>query len=186
MPSITRPKRNLPYPPNFASLNMLQLRRANSESRFTLPAVPHSMLTSSPNLDDEGDLLEIDLSDPSAAIRRVASSQLEPEFRNHTGHTHYRSASNDNFTSRVKQLRDQTTNTPPMASFNASVKSKKKVKKKDSSSSTTTTTSEPTPSPLPAPAAPTVVPTPAPTKKLQKVHFPPPIAAEPMGVFVIF
>lgn len=126
MSSVNRHKRNLPSVPNFLPLNPLQLRRANSESRFTLPAVPISNIISQQNLDDEYDLLEIDLTDPLGSMTRtlITSYELKNSIDKNQSLT----------TSNVKQLRDQTTNTPPISNLNSSsIKSKKKLKKKNSS-----------------------------------------------------
>ncbi|UJR21205.1 hypothetical protein I4U23_024302 [Adineta vaga] len=149
MLSTNRHKRNLPLPPDFIPRTQLQLRRANSESRFTLPAVPpQSTIISPQNLDDECDLLEIDLSNPIGSLDRTIPSKLENDFKITT-------TSNDNFISKGKQLRDQTTNTPPMKTINSSIKTKKKLKKKESTLSNHVNESVPTPTILP-------------TKKLQK------------------
>jgi hypothetical protein len=120
MVSINRHKRNLPSVPSTILSNRLQLRRANSESRFSLPAVPSSPQQ---NLDDECDLLEIDLNNLIGSMNRTLRSTIEPEFENN----HYQ------ITSKGKQIRDQTTNTPPISNLNSSIKSKKKLKKKTSS-----------------------------------------------------
>jgi hypothetical protein len=121
-------------------MNYLQLRRANSESRFSLPAVP----SSNSNLDDESDLLEIDLNDPTGSIKRTARSKTESEIPNSNDidyhfksfNTTNQSPSVDELSStkkQIKQLRDQTTNTPPISSLNIAMKPKKKLKKKVSS-----------------------------------------------------
>ncbi|CAF0908919.1 unnamed protein product [Rotaria sordida] len=132
MLSINRQKRNLPSVPNVPNSNQLQLRRANSESRFSLPAVSLPILISQHNIDDESDLLEIDLNDPIGSMNR--SSCLKTEYENKkTNETYqYIIKSLNGHSSKVKQLRDQTTNTPPMSSLNSSIKSKKKLKKKNS------------------------------------------------------
>ncbi|CAF1131954.1 unnamed protein product [Adineta steineri] len=130
MLSPNRHKRNLPSVPNFTPLTQLQLRRANSESRFTLPAVP--IMNSQQNLDDESDLLEIDLTDPIGSMNRTLSSKFEYESKPSIVNNQHLSMSNDNFKSKIKQLRDQTTNTPPLSSLKLSMKSsKKKLRKKD-------------------------------------------------------
>lgn len=143
---IHRQKRNLPSVP--ASINHLRLRRANSESRFSLPAVPPSILISNSNIDDESDLLEIDLNDPMGSLNRAGRSKTESELAKryeridrssaHSTTVQFPSA-NELSSSRqqTKQLRDQTTNTPPISNFNSSVKLKKKLKKKGASSPNT-------------------------------------------------
>ena len=115
---INRQKRNLPsIPPEKLLSSRLQLRRANSESRFRLPAVP---ITSSQNLDDEHDLLEIDLNDPIGSMKRTLRSKTESELE----------TLQDTVPLKVKQSRDQTTNTPPLISNpNASIKSKKNARR---------------------------------------------------------
>ncbi|CAF1169552.1 unnamed protein product, partial [Adineta ricciae] len=155
MLSANRHKRNLPFPPNFTPRSQLQLRRANSESRFTLPAVPSPTIISPLNADEECDLLEIDLSHPNASASKTLPAKVEHELQTNT---QCRSSSSENFISKGKQLRDQTTNTPPMEPINASIKAKKKSKKKEvpaPSSTNSIKTSAPSP----------VIP---PTKKLQK------------------
>jgi hypothetical protein len=122
MLSINRHKRNLPTVPSTTLPNRLQLRRANSESRFSLPAVPPSILIPQQNLEDESDLLEIDLNDPSGSMNRIL--QTESELENTNENNQYQIISN------VKQIRDQTTNTPPISNPNSSMKLKKKLKKK--------------------------------------------------------
>lgn len=113
--SNNRPKRNLPSVPNHEStIDQLQLRRTNSESRFSLPAVPNYN-TSPANLDDESDLLEIDLNDPIGSMNRTCRTQ----------HTDTLKRENSNPT-KVKQHRDQTTNTPPLSTLEPSIKAKKK------------------------------------------------------------
>ena len=137
-----RQRRNLPSVP--AGLNQLQLRRVNSESRFSLPAVPPPFLTANSNLDDESDLLEIDLNDPAGSMSRTERSKTESEImhRNEmnshakTFHTTNPSQSIDRLSStrtQTKQLRDQTTNTPPISNLNLTGKPKKKLKKKATS-----------------------------------------------------
>jgi hypothetical protein len=119
---INRHKRNLPSIPIGNTLsNQLQLRRANSESRFSLPAVP--LISSSQNLDDENDLLEIDLNDPIGSMHRTLRSKTEPELENFK---------NNNNQLKVKQIQDQTTNTPPILNLNTSKKLKKKISTNDS------------------------------------------------------
>jgi hypothetical protein len=152
MLSIHRHKRNLPSVPSDVSSNGLQLRRANSESRFSLPAVSVPALIPQQNIDDESDLLEIDLNDPIGSMNRTLRSKTEVELKTSQQVT----TSNDNIPSKVKQLRDQTTNTPPISNFSSSIKSKKKLKKKSFSPSNSA--HDQTPSP--------VLP---PTTKLQKV-----------------
>jgi hypothetical protein len=136
---IHRQKRNLPPLP--IVMNHLQLRRANSESRFSLPAVPPSIIINNSNIDDESDLLEIDLNDPTGSMNRTARSKTESEIANSNDinyhvksfNTNNQSPSVDELSSTkkpIKQLRDQTTNTPPISSLNLSTKIKKKVKKK--------------------------------------------------------
>jgi hypothetical protein len=138
-----RQKRNLPSVP--IMMNHLQLRRANSESRFSLPAVPPSIIISNSNIDDESDLLEIDLNDPTGSMKRTSRSKTESEILN-TNSTNYHLKSHFNITNQspsvdelsstrkqIKQLRDQTTNTPPISSLNSTNKIKKKLKKKTSS-----------------------------------------------------
>ena len=143
---IHRQKRNLPSVP--ASTNHLRLRRANSESRFSLPAVPPSILISNSNIDDESDLLEIDLNDPVGSLNRAARSKTESELANRYERTDRSSSHSTTVPSpsanelssprrQIKQLRDQTTNTPPISNFNSSVKLKKKLKKKGASSPNT-------------------------------------------------
>jgi hypothetical protein len=130
---INRHKRNLPSIPTGDTLsNRLQLRRANSESRFCLPAVP---LISLQNLDDENDLLEIDLNDPAGSMNRTLRSKTESELETLQDNaivTTNTTTTNNNNQVKVKQIRDQTTNTPPSFDLNASIKSKKKLKKKNS------------------------------------------------------
>ena len=137
-----RQRRNLPSVPT--GLNLLQLRRVNSESRFSLPAVPPPFLTANSNLDDESDLLEIDLNDPTGSMSRTERSKTESEIihRNEMNshvksfHTTNPSPSIDRLSSmrtQTKQLRDQTTNTPPIANLNSTGKPKKKLKKKATS-----------------------------------------------------
>lgn len=144
MSSINRHKRNLPSVPSNGSSptpsNCLQLRRANSESRFSLPAAPS---LSQQNLDDEADLLEIDLNDPIGSMNRTLHTKIESE----------------NNQSKVKQIRDQTTNTPPISTLNSSIKSKKKLKKKNSSP-----LNPPTNDQITSPVIPSIT-------KLQKVYF---------------
>lgn len=112
MLAINRHKRHLPSVPSETLPNRLQLRRANSDSRYTLPATP---LNPSQNLDDECDLLEIDLNDPVGSMNRTLRSKTDPNLEVRT----------DKIQSRVKQIRDQTTNTPPMSSYKTSIKSRK-------------------------------------------------------------
>jgi hypothetical protein len=135
-----RQKRNLPSVPT--TMNQLQLRRANSESRFSLPAVPTSIQIPNSNIDDESDLLEIDLNDPTGSMNRAARSKTESELTNSndknghlktTFHTTNQSPSVDELSSSkkpIKQVRDQTTNTPPISSLSSTNKTKKKLKKK--------------------------------------------------------
>ncbi|CAF4059707.1 unnamed protein product [Rotaria magnacalcarata] len=141
MLSINRQKRNLPSVPSTTTTtfaNQLQLRRANSESRFSLPAVPLPILIPQQTLDDESDLLEIDLNDPVGSIKRNSCSKSNSESnRNNEKSLYPITFSNDN-SSKIKQLRDQTTNTPPISSLNSSRKSKKKLKQKTSSPFDTT------------------------------------------------
>ena len=126
-------------------INHLQLRRANSESRFSLPAVPSSNQMTNSNIDDENDLLEIDLNDPTGSMKRTSRSKTESEIVNgieqdyHSKifHSNNQSPSVDELSSPkkpIKQLRDQTTNTPPISTLTSTTKTKKKVKKKGSSS----------------------------------------------------
>ncbi len=140
---IHRQKRNLPSVP--VMMNHLQLRRANSESRFSLPAVPPSIIISNSNIDDESDLLEIDLNDPTGSMKRTERSKTESELSNNNDINYHlksfnitnQSPSVDELSStkkQIKQLRDQTTNTPPISSLNSTNKIKKKIKKKGSSS----------------------------------------------------
>jgi len=118
----------LPSVPNFLSLNQVQLRRANSESRFTLPAVPSSIIIPQQNLDDESDLLEIDLNDPFGSMnRKLTTSKLEYELKTSIENSQNLNTSSKNFSSKVKQLRDQTTNTSPISNLNSSIKLKKKI-----------------------------------------------------------
>jgi hypothetical protein len=156
---MNRLKRNLPNVPT----TLVQLRRANSESRFTLPAVPHQ------TVDDECDLLEIDINDPIGSMNKTLRSKTESELVNTTENGLYQTCFNTTNASssadellisskkRVKQLRDQTTNTPPISTLNSSIKSKKKLKKK-SSSQLNNPTDQNTPPVTP------------PTTKLQKVY----------------
>ncbi|CAF4330794.1 unnamed protein product, partial [Adineta steineri] len=149
---LHRQKRNLPSVPS-PIMNRLQLRRANSESRFSLPAVPPpSILISNSNIDDESDLLEIDLNDPTGSISRAARSKTESELNNNNNNTTTNNNNNNNINTlsssnqlssmndltlpkkQIKQLRDQTTNTPPISSLTSSIKPKKKLKKKGSNS----------------------------------------------------
>ncbi len=134
-----RQKRNLPSVPMM--INHLQLRRANSESRFRLPAVPLPIITTNSNLDDENDLLEIDLNDPTGSINRTTRSKTESELINSNDinyhiksfHSTNQSPSVDQLSPTKKQSRDQTTNTPPISNLNPTNKIKKKLKKKGSS-----------------------------------------------------
>ena len=139
-----RQKRHLPSVPTIE--NRLQLRRANSESRFRLPAVP----LSNSNLDDESDLLEIDLNDLTGSLNRAARSKTESELVKTSERIDYQvrqmiskpiqySPTVEQFSSNKKQLRDQTTNTPPISSLNSTMKIKKKLKKKGSTSPSTVT-----------------------------------------------
>ncbi|CAF3929524.1 unnamed protein product [Rotaria sp. Silwood2] len=134
MLSINRQKRNLPSVPSVTTSNQLQLRRANSESRFSLPAVPVPLPIIIPqqNLDDESDLLEIDLNDPIGSMSRTLCSKTEFEYKKPNENYQYPVKSINGHSSNVKQLRDQTTNTPPISNLNLSIKSKKKLKKKNS------------------------------------------------------
>ena len=145
-----RPKRHLPSVPTID--HHLQLRRANSESRFRLPAVPpaSSFLLINSNLDDESDLLEIDLNDPTGSINRAARSKTESEIAQTSERIdhqlrqliskplHYH-PSVDELSSTRKLLKDQTTNTPPISSLNLTMKGKKKLKKKGSTSPSNST-----------------------------------------------
>ena len=159
MLSANRHKRNLPFPPNLTPRSQLQLRRANSESRFTLPAVPSSTINSPLNVDDECDLLEIDLSHTNVSARQTLPAKVEHELQTNN---QCRSSSSENFIPKGKQLRDQTTNTPPMESITTSTKAKKKPKKKEVQVPSSTNTIK----------APALSPVSLPTKKLQKVcHF---------------
>ncbi|CAF3381368.1 unnamed protein product [Rotaria sp. Silwood1] len=133
MLSINRHKRNLPSVPSVTTSKQLQLRRANSESRFSLPAVPLPLLIPQQNLDDESDLLEIDLNDPIGSMNRSSCSKTEYEYKKTNENYQYSTKSINGHSSNIKQLRDQTTNTPPISSLNSSIKSKKKLKKKPSS-----------------------------------------------------
>lgn len=137
-----RQKRNLPSVPMM--MNHLQLRRANSESRFSLPAVPPSIIISNSNIDDESDLLEIDLNDPTGSMKRTLRSKTESELLTNNDFNYHlklfnttnQSPSVDELSTTrkyIKQLRDQTTNTPPISTLNSSIKTKKKLKKKISS-----------------------------------------------------
>lgn len=137
-----RQRRNLPSVPT--GLNQLQLRRVNSESRFSLPAVPPPFLMPNSNLDDESDLLEIDLNDPTGSMTRTERSKTESEIiHQHEPKSHHRSFHPNNPSPSIdrlssmrippKQLRDQTTNTPPIANLNSTGKPKKKLKKKSAS-----------------------------------------------------
>jgi hypothetical protein len=125
-------------------INHLQLRRANSESRFSLPAVPSSNQMTNSHIDDESDLLEIDLNDPTGSMKRTSRSKTESEIINSVEqdyhskifHSTNQSPSVDELSSpkkQIKQLRDQTTNTPPISTLTSTTKIKKKVKKKGSS-----------------------------------------------------
>lgn len=136
MLSINRPKRNLPSVPANTTSNQLQLRRANSESRFSLPAVSlPPILTLQQNLDDESDLLEIDLNDPVGSMNRTLNSKYELQYHNTNGKCQYSSnLSTNQQSSKTKQLRDQTTNTPPISALNSLRKAKKKPKQKVPSS----------------------------------------------------
>lgn len=141
---IHRQKRNLPSVPTIT--DHLQLRRVNSESRFSLPAVPPTILVTNSNLDDESDLLEIDLNDPVGSMTRTEHSKAETDLTINSNPSDYnlttltpndQSSSMEEIVIRkkpVKQLRDQTTNTPPMSTLSSSFKTKKKLKKKGSSS----------------------------------------------------
>lgn len=111
-----RQKRNLPsVPTHELCTDQLQIRRTNSESRFRLPAVPFSTLS---NLDDESDLLEIDLNDPIGSMNRTLRSTTDPNLD-------IRKEKVINPV-KVKQHRDQTTNTPPISTLTSTIKSKKK------------------------------------------------------------
>jgi len=125
MSSINRHKRNLPSVPSITLSNHLQLRRANSESRFSLPAVPLPVLQ---NLDDENDLLEIDINDPIGSMNRTLQTKFVSKLK-----TSNNENNQNQIIPKIKQNRDQTTNTPPISSLNSSIKSKKKLKKKNSS-----------------------------------------------------
>ncbi|CAF1135890.1 unnamed protein product, partial [Adineta ricciae] len=145
---IHRQKRNLPSVPTIT--NNLQLRRVNSESRFSLPAVPPTILITNGNLDDESDLLEIDLNDPIGSMNRTEHSKTETNLTSNSNPSDYnlvtlttneQSSSMEEIILRkkpTKQLRDQTTNTPPMSTLSSSFKTKKKLKKKGSSSPSNT------------------------------------------------
>ena len=125
-------------------MDQLQLRRVYSESRFSLPEAPSASLTSPDMFDDELDLLEIDLNDPEGTSNHIFRAKMDSELIHSNA---YRSSSNitrsigsvplisDALSSRQrpKQLRDQTTNTPPMSTLTSSIKAKKKLKKKSSS-----------------------------------------------------
>ncbi|CAF0865041.1 unnamed protein product [Rotaria sordida] len=144
---IHRQKRNLPTVPLI--MDNLQLRRTNSESRFSLPAVPLPIQISNSNIDDESDLLEIDLNDPIGSMNKTARSKTESELihnnNNNNDINYYQKSFNttnqspsvDKLSSpnmQIKQLRDQTTNTSPISNLNSTIKTKKKLKKKGSSS----------------------------------------------------
>ncbi|CAF4598634.1 unnamed protein product [Rotaria socialis] len=194
---IHRQKRNLPTVP--LATDHIQLRRTNSESRFCLPAVRSAVLMSNSNIDDECDLLEIDLNDPMGSMKRASRSKTESEININNDinydriffNTTNQSPSFDRIyfpKTQKKQLKDQTTNTPPISNLNSTMKTKKKLKKKGSSSpnnyhtsstyingqSTPTATSPTLPNPpsivLPSPAAtPTTTATSTPYRpKLQK------------------
>ncbi|CAF4414696.1 unnamed protein product [Rotaria socialis] len=194
---IHRQKRNLPTVP--LATDHIQLRRTNSESRFCLPAVRSAVLMSNSNIDDECDLLEIDLNDPMGSMKRTSRSKTESEININNDinydriffNTTNQSPSFDRIyfpKTQKKQLKDQTTNTPPISNLNSTMKTKKKLKKKGSSSpnnyhtsstyingqSTPTATSPTLPNPpsivLPSPAAtPTTTATSTPYRpKLQK------------------
>ena len=143
-----RQKRNLPSVPT--PMHALRLRRANSESRFSLPAVPPPVLIPNSNMDDESDLLEIDLNDPMGPLNSAARSKTESELgaaferesrstSRQTGGVYPSSIELSSTNKPIKQLRDQTTNTPPLSSLNSTTKVKKKLKKKGSSSPSHTT-----------------------------------------------
>ena len=136
-----------------------QLRRVHSESRFCLPEViPNFLIQSSSIIDDESDLLEINLNLSQRTLRSktepelINSNELNPSdlLRNGLESSSSSSAIQEMSMNkqRTKQLRDQTTNTPPMSRLTSSMKGKKKTKKKCSS-----------------PITPLVLPT-----KLQKVN----------------
>ncbi|CAF4421945.1 unnamed protein product, partial [Rotaria sp. Silwood2] len=140
---IHRQKRNLPSVPLI--MDNLQLRRTNSESRFSLPAVPLPIQISNSNIDDESDLLEIDINNPMDSINKTGRSKTESELINNNDMNYYRkfftptnqSPSVDILSFpkiQIKQLRDQTTNTPPISNPNSTTKIKKKLKKKGPSS----------------------------------------------------
>lgn len=142
---LHRQKRNLPTVP--AMTDRLQLRRANSESRFSLPAVPPPIIIPNSNIDDESDLLEIDLNDPTGSMKRTERSKTESEITNSNDMNSYTMVFHSSNQSpsiselarankQTKQLRDQTTNTPPISNLNSSIKTKKKLKKKLSTPST--------------------------------------------------
>ncbi|CAF1577129.1 unnamed protein product [Rotaria magnacalcarata] len=140
---IHRQKRNLPTVP--LATDNIQLRRTNSESRFCLPAVRSTVLMSNSNIDDECDLLEIDLNDPMGSMKRASRSKTESEININNDINYDRMLFNTTNQSpsfdriyfpktQKKQLKDQTTNTPPISNLNSTMKTKKKLKKKGSSS----------------------------------------------------
>jgi len=153
MSSINRHKRNLPSVPSAILPHRLQLRRANSESRFSLPAVPLPLLIPQQNLDDESDLLEIDLNDPIGSMNRTLRTKFESEIKTNNENNQ------DQIIPKIKQNRDQTTNTPPISNLNSSIKSKKKLKKKNSSPLNNNTNDQ-----ISSPVIPSIT-------KLQKVVF---------------
>ena len=121
--------------------------------------------------DDENDLLEIDLNDPQGFINHPFRLRADSELMNSN---EYRSSSAASYSigsvplindallcrQRPKQLRDQTTNTPPMSTLTASMKARKKLRKKSSSPISNT----PDRLASPAPTSPAL------STKLQKVR----------------
>ncbi|CAF3809703.1 unnamed protein product [Rotaria magnacalcarata] len=98
-----------------------------------------------PNIDDECDLLEIDLNDPMGSMKRASRSKTESEININNDINYDRMLFNTTNQSpsfdriyfpktQKKQLKDQTTNTPPISNLNSTMKTKKKLKKKGSSS----------------------------------------------------
>lgn len=132
---------------------------------------------SPPIVDDESDLLEINLN--QRTLRSKTESELSNSNEPRTSALIPNGLESSSSSSaiqemsmnkqRTKQLRDQTTNTPPMSRLTSSIKGKKKVKKKSASPvnsaspDAAATINSPNTHP---PSYPSPVPT---TTKLQKV-----------------
>ena len=94
--------------------------------------VSHALISNS-NIDDESDLLEIDLNDPTGSMNRTSRSKTVSELTNSNDlNYHLKSFNTTNQSpsanelsapkNQIKQLRDQTTNTPPISSLNSTIK----------------------------------------------------------------